>query len=112
MTAYRISAHHAFLLAGALLTATAAQAGEERVIALTPAEKAELFDALAARPAKHEAGEPAINGLGRARQVHGEVGMFIGTGGARGMFGSAVAPLGESGSVAIAVENSRFKQAR
>ena len=108
MTAYRASARHGFLLAAALLTASGAQAAGETVVALSPAEKAKLLDDVAARPAKHDGGEPAINGLGGARQVHGEVGMSIGTGGARGVFGSAVAPVGDSGSIAIAFENSRL----
>lgn len=112
MTAYRAFARHGFLLAAALLAGTAAQAAEETVVALSPAEKAKLLDEVAARPARHDPGELAINGLGGARQVHGEVGMFVGTGGARGVFGSAVAPIGDSGSIAIAFENSRYGRLR
>ena len=109
MTAYRALGRHGLVVVAALIAGTAAHA-EERVIALSPAEKAELLDELAARPAKVDAGEPAING--RGREVHGEVGMFVGTGGARGLFGSAVAPVGENGSIAVAFENSRYGRFR
>lgn len=91
-------------LLAAALAAPAAYA-QESVIALSPAAKEKLLDAAATR-AQSRADEPAIHGIGR--QVHGEVGMFVGTGGARGMFGSAVAPIGDKGSVAITFENSRF----
>ncbi len=36
------------------------------------------------------------------RRVHGEVGMTIGTGGTRGIYGTTVAPLGETGTAAFA----------
>jgi hypothetical protein len=44
--------------------------------------------------------------------MQGEIGMMIGTNGARGIFGSAVAPIGETGTVAVAFENSRFGRRR
>ena len=103
MTAYR-AARHAFLLA-LIVAGTAAQA-EETVVALSPAQKEKILDAAASRPAP--LGQPPVNGLGGANQIHGEVGMFVGTGGARGVFGSAVAPVGDNGQIAIAFENSRF----
>ncbi len=107
MTAHRPLARYGLALA-ALLAASAAGAGET-VVALSPAAKEKLLEAAADR-APGEIGTPAINGS--SRKIHGEIGMFIGTGGARGVFGSAVAPLGESGSVAIAFENSRFGRYR
>jgi len=104
MTAYRVLARHGFLLAAALMVGSVAHA-EETVISLSPAEKAKLLDAAAERP-RPASGELPINGLGS--QIHGEVGMFVGTGGSRGVFGSAVAPLGQNGQIAVAFENSRF----
>jgi len=104
MTAYRVHAHHGLFLAAALVAGSVAHA-EETVIALSPAEKAKLLDAAAERP-HPVSGELPINGLGS--QIHGEVGMFVGTGGSRGVFGSAVAPLGQNGQIAVAFENSRF----
>lgn len=46
------------------------------------------------------------------RRVHGEMGVAAGTGGYRSVYGSMVAPLGETGTVAIAVENSDFGNIR
>jgi hypothetical protein len=103
MTAHRTLARYGLALA-ALLAASAAVA-EETVVSLSPEAKEKLLEAAASRPPKM-IGEPAINGLDRG--VHGEVGMFVGTGGSRGVFGSAVAPVGQNGQVAIAFENSRF----
>lgn len=107
MTAHRSSARYGLALA-ALLIASAAGA-EETVVALSPAAKEKLLDAAATRR-QSDIGEPAINGL--SKQIHGEVGMFVGTGGARGVFGSTVAPVGESGSIAVAFENSDFGRRR
>nr|WP_047170216.1 hypothetical protein [Sphingomonas sp. Y57] len=104
MTAYRPSVRHGLALAALLLAGSIAHA-EERVIALSPAEKEKLLDAAAQRLLPIDDALP-VNGLGR--QVHGQVGMFVGTGGSRGVFGSAIAPLGEKGQIAVAFENSRF----
>jgi len=107
MTAYRPRIRHGLALA-ALLAASAAGAAET-VVALSPEAKAKILNDAAAKPST-SLGESAVNAPDR--QVHGEVGMMIGTNGARGVFGSAVAPLGGSGSVAVAVENSRFGRLR
>lgn len=48
----------------------------------------------------------------RDRRVHGEVGAFVGTGGARGVFGSAAVPLGDSGFAAFSFEKSDFGRLR
>ncbi|WP_165324272.1 hypothetical protein [Rhizorhabdus phycosphaerae] len=104
MTAHRASLRHAFALAALLLASAAAQA-EETVIALSPAEKEKLLDAAAQKP--RPVGELPVNGV--IGKVHGQVGMFVGTGGARGVFGTAVAPVGETGQIAVSFENSRFR---
>lgn len=104
MTAHHISIRHAFALAALLLAGSIAHA-EERVVALSPVEKEKLLNAAAERP-RPVGEELPVNGLGR--QIHGEVGMFIGTGGARGVFASTVAPIGEKGQIALTFENSRF----
>lgn len=75
------------------------------MVSLSPEAKERVLEAAAARNAG-AIGEPVINGTGR--QIHGQIGMMIGTNGTRGVFGSAVAPVGETGSVAVAFENSRF----
>jgi len=56
------------------------------------------------REAAIEAGASAANELpinGLDRQVHGEIGMEIGSGGSRALYGTAIVPLGESGSAQI-----------
>ena len=105
MTAHRSSARYGLALA-VLLIASAAQA-EETVVSLSPEAKEKILEAAATRNAR-VTGEPAINGTGGLGRIHGQVGMMIGTNGARGVFGSAVAPIGDSGSVAVAFENSRY----
>lgn len=106
MTAYRPSVRHGLLLAAVLFAGSVAHA-EETVVALSPAEKEKVLNAAAAR-SRPMTGELPVNGLGGIGPVHGEVGMFVGTGGSRGIYGRAVAPVGENGQVAIAFENSRF----
>ena len=43
----------------------------------------------------------------RDRQVHGEIGAFVGSGGARGVFGTAEVPLGDRGFASFSFEDSR-----
>lgn len=88
-----------------MMLAASAAGAEETIVSLSPAAKEQALEAAAARNAG-AIGEPAINGVGR--QIHGQVGVMIGTNGTRGVFGSAIAPVGETGSVAVAFENSRF----
>lgn len=107
MTAHRPLTRYGLALS-ALLAASAGCAGET-VVALSPEARTEILDAAANRPSAG-VGDIPINGLDR--RVHGEVGMMIGTNGARGVSGSMAAPLGESGSVAIAFENTRFGRTR
>jgi hypothetical protein len=42
------------------------------------------------------------------RRPHGEVGMFIGSGGARGIFGTTAVPLGETGMASFSFSTGRF----
>ncbi|TRW17036.1 hypothetical protein [Glacieibacterium frigidum] len=48
----------------------------------------------------------------RDRRVHGEVGAFVGTGGARGVFGTAEMPLGDKGFAAFSFEHSDYGRER
>lgn len=41
-------------------------------------------------------------------KIHGEVGMFIGTGGARGLYGTTAVPLGENGMAQFSFSTSQF----
>lgn len=44
---------------------------------------------------------------GPSKKVHGEMGIMIGTGGARAAYGTAVVPLGDQGVAAISFETGR-----
>ncbi len=46
------------------------------------------------------------------RRPHGEVGAFVGSGGARGVFGTTTVPVGENGSASFSFENSRYPRER
>ena len=104
MTAYRSCARHGFALL-ALLTASAPAFAAEQVIALSPVEKEKLLNAAAERNAGRLE-EPTINGIGR--RIHGQVSMMIGTNGARGIAASMVAPIGETGTIALAFQKVRY----
>ena len=104
MTAHRSFARHAFALSALLAAAAPAFAAEE-VIALSPIEKERLLNAAAERNAGRLE-EPTINGIGR--RIHGQVSMMIGTNGARGIGASMVAPIGETGTIALAFQKVRY----
>jgi hypothetical protein len=42
------------------------------------------------------------------RQIRGEAGFFVGTGGARGIYGSTLVPLGENGTLGLSFSTSRL----
>lgn len=46
------------------------------------------------------------------RRPHGEVGAFVGTGGARGVYGTTTVPVGENGSASFSFENSNYGDRR
>lgn len=96
-------------IAGAalLLLAPAALAAEGDALSseyrLTEAEKEKLLaEAVAKREASEELLPPA------KRKVHGEVGVAVGTGGFRSIYGTSAVPLGEDGIAIISVENTDF----
>lgn len=77
----------------------AAANGPERAAVLTP-EQAVRSSVLDRSLYPEFYGEgPAV----RDRKVHGEVTMFAGSGGTFGMSGTAIVPVGESGTAAISV---------
>lgn len=84
----------------------AAAGGPERTAVLTP--ELALRRSVLDRPLY-----PEFDGSGPAvsdRRVHGEISVFAGSGGTFGVAGSALIPLGDSGSAAISVMQgtSRF----
>ena len=44
------------------------------------------------------------------RRPHGEVGMFIGSGGSRGIFGTVGMPIGDNGFASFSFDTGRFQQ--
>ena len=85
MTAYPSLGRYGLAIA-ALFVASATCAAET-VVALSPAAREKALNEAADRNVAAANGEPAINGLRGSAGIHGEVGMMIGTGGARGVFG-------------------------
>ena len=86
---------------------TLAYADEGRVVALSPAEVAAAKEA----GAKAHAETAALDGAPRyKRQIHGEVGFGIGTNGYRSAYGTAVAPLGDTGVLAISLADGQMNQ--
>jgi len=87
-------------------SAQAVPADEEPgVIRLSPAERSAVLDSTAAENAD-------LTGGNFGRQVHGEIGAMIGTGGTRGIYGTAAVPLGDTGMAIFSFENSRYGRLR
>lgn len=103
------------LLVGVLLLASPALAQTSdgdtaQIIRLTPEQKAAALEG--GSEAKADAALNRAAGGGADRAIHGEVGAMIGTGGARGMFGTAAIPLGDNAGAIISFENSRYGRPR
>lgn len=77
----------------------------ETITQWTPEQVEAAKEAAAIRNMKAES--QIANGITSSRGVHGEVGVAVGTGGYRSIFGTAVMPLGQSGAVALSVENTQ-----
>ncbi|MDB5715389.1 MAG: hypothetical protein JWO15_2786 [Sphingomonadales bacterium] len=74
-------------------------------ITLTPEQVEAAKEAGATRNARD-----ASLGLepGRDRSIHGEMGVAIGTGGYRSMYGTAIVPLGDSATLGLSYENEQY----
>jgi hypothetical protein len=99
----------AALLSPALAQAQAVPTSPTDERRLTPEQvEAVLAEAAKKAPAPQTyVGAPAIvadEDLPPARQVHGEVGVGIGTGGYREAFGTAIYPIGDDGVAAISFD--------
>ena len=86
--------------------AQTAPVGVPQVYGLTDQQKAEVRDAQ--RDAWADAASGQLPGGGSDRQIHGEVGAMIGTGGARSIGGTAAIPLGQTGGAIVSFESMRF----
>jgi hypothetical protein len=80
----------------------AAASSERR---LSPEQiEAVLAEAAKKREAAERLIDPDAAGSGATRQVHGEAGFSIGTGGHREMFGTGIYRLGDDGAAAISLD--------
>lgn len=104
------------LALSALLAASGARAEEAVATAsATPAPAAELSTAAQIEqfirstptPSLEDEGVDGITPGEGKRQVHGEVGIAVGTGGYRSAYAMSLIPIGETGTLAIAVSESR-----
>lgn len=80
---------------------------EGTVVRLSPGQAEQAIESGAAAAAvPHDALASIEDGPRRA--IHGEVGMMIGTGGARGMFGTAAIPLGDNAGAIVSFSTERY----
>ena len=83
---------------------TDAELGVRRI---SDAERAAILDSATPESAALARGEdPQSDRFGRG--IHGEVGVMIGTGGARAIYGIAEIPLGDNAGAIVSFESSRF----
>jgi hypothetical protein len=76
-------------------------------VRLTDEQRWEILDNNTEEKAAAARGElPGSRGVGRG--IHGEVGVMIGSNGARGAYGTADIPLGENAGATVSFETSRF----
>lgn len=104
------------LCAAALLSPSMAFAATESAaplpseIRLSDSEKEKVLEAAAS--SRHESrGIPSVDGTDGAqpgRQVHGEVGFEVGTGGYRSAYGTAIVPLADDGVAIISLGSTDF----
>ena len=100
----------------AVLAGSAVLAAEPQVYRLSPeqieAAKNQASQGLETNalipPSRTEIGGPSLYGEDTKpkRQVHGEMGVVMGTGGTRGIFGTAIVPLGENSTAAFSFSQS------
>ena len=99
-----------------LLAGAAVQADEAAPVVQAPGDAPKVYrlapeDVLRAQAdgaARRDVFDPSQWPVIADRRIHGEMSAFVGTGGARGVSGVAVVPLGDSGTATFAFENSRF----
>ncbi|CAN5191643.1 hypothetical protein BH09PSE3_BH09PSE3_00730 [soil metagenome] len=89
----------------ALMLATAPTLALADTISLTP----EQVEAAKEAGARRNAQDAAL-GLepGRDRSIHGEMGVAIGTGGYRSMYGTAIVPLGDNATLGLSFEREQY----
>src|SRR4051812_49048519 len=107
------------LLAAGLATSSAATAQTAaapdpvQVRRLSPEEKERIL-ANSNEQAADAALNSALGGGSRTESsgIHGEIGAVVGTGGTRGVFGTALIPLGDRGAAILSFEDFRTDTVR
>jgi hypothetical protein len=76
---------------------------------LSPEQKEQIL-ADNERRAREAEFDAALGNVGqRPSGIHGEIGGVIGTGGTRGVYGTAIVPLGDEGAAAFSFEDFRTR---
>ncbi len=70
-------------------------------VSLTPEQREAALEAAATRSGRE------LDGNGPDRKIHGEMGIEVGTGGERAMYGTAVVPLSDNATAAFSFETGR-----
>jgi hypothetical protein len=102
----------AALVPGAAASAQTPEAPGDasQVRRLSPEQKEQILAENERRRAEAAELDTALGGsITRPSGIHGEIGAEIGTGGTRGIFGSALVPLGDRGAAAFSFENYRTR---
>ena len=102
----------AALVPGAAASAqTSEPSGDtSQVRRLSPEQKEHILAENERRRAEAAELDTALGGsITRPSGIHGEIGAEIGTGGTRGLFGSALVPLGDRGAAAFSFEDYRTR---
>ena len=76
------------------------------LVTLSPEQVEAAKEAGAARHARDAAAR--VQAAPRDHAIHGEVGVSIGTGGYNEVFGTAIAPLGDNGLLALSIEKTQY----
>ncbi|WP_260596641.1 hypothetical protein [Sphingomonas endolithica] len=83
----------------------------EDTIRLTNAERNTILGNNTVESAATAGGEQGVS-LSRGRAIHGEMGVMLGSNGARGVYGIAEVPLGDNAGAVVSFESSRFSRVR
>ncbi|WP_162987048.1 hypothetical protein [Sphingomonas paeninsulae] len=93
----------------ALMLISAPVAAMADTVTLTPEQAEAAKEAGAARNAR-----AAALGLepGQDKAIHGEMGVAIGTGGYRSVYGTAIVPLGDNATLGLSFANEQYGNGR
>ena len=91
----------------ALLPAPALAADERR---LSAAEVEQILDKAAQKREAPTIAQPVDKAKPPARPIEGEVGVSVGSGGYREVFGTAIVPVGEDGVAIVTIDSAQSRR--